>query len=321
MERHPMFVKVIKRVEILNFIFNRRKRKIKEYNLQSKNQKSLQINSPWGGLKLIKNYFWEGENDKIEVTIENDIADLDHPDIIKKIQHYIHQIEAKVFIICEELISEIPSSDYYNLAEAYYYKNKSPFILQDFINSFVIKELALKLNPENYDLQEFSLAFFSDEKFSFGALFRMEGIKTNPSFTQFTKGNNYDNYLDFEYDYKACINVLSSNNQPEFSRFCISNLAFMEGVIHQGSLYSTSTNATELLFSTVIKCNKSVQGFVLDTLCSIKEAAKFHIKSKIDNQEKYYAEQILSFFKNHTPQIKSWNLEHEYPEHIEFLYS
>lgn len=206
------------------------------------------------------------------------------------------------------------------LERAYQYRFKKPFSLDDFKASLVLKSLTLKYSYEELiELEEYRLTFLPNEKFSFGFELTLEQTDKKKFI-----------YFDTDYNAEACLNVLRQENDSKLSYEVLCFLSFMEGCIHQGTLYSTSAEITEELIKCIKTAHQEVkfeivrllynlqQGYIDALECDIQAIEYKRQKEQIEEELKY-GQEVKAVFEDNYNELAKWKNEPHLKEIIEAI--
>ncbi|AFM05724.1 hypothetical protein Fleli_3402 [Bernardetia litoralis DSM 6794] len=207
------------------------------------------------------------------------------------------------------------------LDRAYQYRFKEPFSIQDFKESFVLKELILHYSSLDFgNLMAYDFIFLPNEKFSFGFQVSSRDEMNGKNFV----------YFDTDFNYEACLNVLRQENEAKFSLEVLRFLSFMEGCIHQGTLYDSSAYVTEELIKCLNTAHQEVkfeiarllynlqQGYI-DTLEHDMEAIKSQNQKEQAQEELKYAQEVKAVFENNYDELAKWKTEESVKEITEAI--
>lgn len=221
----------------------------------------------------------------------------------------------------DSLINEDFLLKYDWLDRAYQYRFKKSFPFQDFKNSFVLKSLTLKYSYKEFGrFRAYNPVFLPDEIFSFGFQVSSDEEMDGRNFVSF----------DTDYDYESCLNVLRQENEPKLSHDVLCFLSFMEGCIHQGTLYGQSSYITEELIKCINTAHQEVkfeilrllynlqQGYI-DTLERDIQAITYKRQKEQAEEELKYGQEVKTVFENNYAEIAKWKTEEALKEITEAI--
>ena len=191
------------------------------------------------------------------------------------------------------------------LSEAYLFKFQEGFPLEDFKSSFQLRSISLKYDDNTHQLKKLDVTYLPDKKYAYGFDVTIDGFQSlEQEKAPFV-------YPGLDYNYEACLQVLKEVNEPKFSLNVIIQLSFMEGCIHQGTLYGSSAAISEELMKCIHVCHPEVRFEVVRLLYNLQmgaiETFRYLKPSEITDErskkraedEFKYAQAVTEVFEKH----------------------
>ncbi len=247
------------------------------------------------------------------------------PGVVEKMTEKI-TLDLEEFLSTEkQIVNKLIDEDFLFkndwLDRAYQYRFKKPFPFQDFKDSFKLQALTLKYEYKEFGkIRAYKPVFLPAQIFSFG--FQVSSDEE-------MNGQNFI-YFDTDYNYEACLNVLRQENEPKLSYDILRSLSFMEGCIHQGTLYNQSSYITEELIKSINTAHQEVKFEILRLLYNLQQGSVDTLERDIQTitykrqkeqaeEETKYGQEVKAVFENSYDEIAKWKKEEPLKEITEAI--
>lgn len=279
---------------------------------QSKSEISVDIPTRFGVITLNPFLSWSYNavsEQPFSLTVYHlDFAIQNQQEQQKRIQQVAQDIETLI-LQQTQLIDTYINQDFLSqndwLSEAYLFKFQKDFPLEDFKASFQLRSLSLNYDEDTHQLEKLNVTYLPDKKYAYGFDVTIDGFQSlNQEKAPFV-------YPGLDYNYEACLQVLKEVNEPKFSLKVIIQLSFMEGCIHQGTLYGASAAISEELMKCIHTCHPEVRFEVVRLLYNLQmgaiETLRYVKPSEITDEwnkkraedELKYAQAVKEVFEKH----------------------